>query len=119
MNTAYSYDDKCLQEGRTYSIGTNDGKEFKQVVFNGWKLMNGKSIMSFTTTENQQLTVNPSFHTFTIEELVGEVSDGVLKSLGFNALVDDPINQALKATLQDAEDAGENIEYTEKETNHG
>tara|TARA_Y100001951_G_scaffold54578_1_gene43265 strand:+ start:189 stop:548 length:360 start_codon:yes stop_codon:yes gene_type:complete len=119
MNNAYSYDDKCLQEGRTYSIGTNDGKEFKQVVFIGWKLMNGKSIMTFTTTENQQLTVNPSFHTFTIEESMDNMDDTTLKSLGFNALVDDPINQALKPTLQDAEDAGEDIEYTEKETNHG
>ena len=55
--------------------GTNDGKEFQRVTFNGWKLMNGKQVMSFTTTERQKLTINPSFHTFTIEDIETKQGD--------------------------------------------
>ena len=31
MHNTYSYDDKCLQQGSLYTIGTNDGKEFQRV----------------------------------------------------------------------------------------
>ena len=64
-----SYDDKLLNEEECYTIGTNDGKEFRRVVYKGTKLLNGKPMMVFKTEENTSLTVNPSFHTFTIEEL--------------------------------------------------
>tara|TARA_R110000822_G_scaffold41849_5_gene113914 strand:- start:4213 stop:4497 length:285 start_codon:yes stop_codon:yes gene_type:complete len=64
-----SYDDKLLNEEECYTIGTNDGKEFRRVVYKGTKLLNGKPMMVFRTEENTSLTVNPSFHTFTIEEL--------------------------------------------------
>ena len=75
MHNTYSYDDKCLQQGSLYTVGTNDGKEFQRVTFNGWKLMNGKQVMSFTTTERQKLTINPSFHTFTIEDIETKQGD--------------------------------------------
>ena len=71
-----SYDDGLLRENKTYSIGTNDGKEFRRVVYKGTKLLNGKPMMVFETVDEQQLTVNPSFHTFTITESKGETSNG-------------------------------------------
>ena len=64
-----SYDDGILQLEECYTVGTNDGKEFRRVVYKGTKLLNGKPMMVFKTEENTSLTVNPSFHTFTIEEL--------------------------------------------------
>lgn len=64
-----SYDDSLLSKEECYTIGTNDGKEFRRVVYKGTKLLNGKPMMVFKTEENTSLTVNPSFHTFTIEEL--------------------------------------------------
>jgi hypothetical protein len=66
------YDDGLLEEEKTYSIGTNDGKEFRSVVYQGTKLLNGKPMMIFRTVDKQQLTVNPSFHTFTITENKGD-----------------------------------------------
>ena len=67
-----SYDDGLLREEKTYSIGTNDGKEFRSVVYKGTKLLNGKPMMVFETVDKQRLTVNPSFHTFTLEYNEGE-----------------------------------------------
>jgi len=69
-----SYDDGLLEEYKTYSVGTNDGKEFRSVVYKGTKLLNGKPMMVFETSgiSKEQLTINPSFHTFTITESKGE-----------------------------------------------
>ena len=87
-----SYDDNLLSEGSVYTVGTNDGKEFQKVIFVGYKLMNGKPIMVFSTEEThpKQITINPSFHTFTMEE----------EMVSHNHI-----------TFQQAEDAGEQIEY--------
>ena len=71
-NTNISYDDGLLKEHGTYSVGTNDGREFRSVVYKGTKLLNGKPMMVFETFDEQQLTVNPSFHTFTITENKGD-----------------------------------------------
>ena len=68
-NLNSSYDDGLLVKEECYTIGTNDGKEFRRVVYKGTRLLNGKPMMVFNTEENTSLTVNPSFHTFTIEEL--------------------------------------------------
>ena len=67
QNLNSSYDDNLLSEEECYTVGTNDGKEFRRVVYKGTKLLNGRPMMVFKTEENQSLTVNPSFHTFTIE----------------------------------------------------
>ena len=87
-----SFDDNLLAEGSVYTVGTNDGKEFQKVIFVGYKLMNGKPIMVFSTEEThpKQITINPSFHTFTMEEEMVEHNH---------------------ITFQQAEDAGEQIEY--------
>ena len=63
-----SYDESLLIQGSQYTIGTNDGKEFKQVSFVGLKQLNGKPMMVFKTHENKQISVNPSFHSFIVEE---------------------------------------------------
>ena len=36
-----SYDEGLLIQGLQYTIGTNDGKEFKKVSFVGFKQLNG------------------------------------------------------------------------------
>tara|TARA_R100001530_G_scaffold26819_1_gene21473 strand:+ start:1486 stop:1761 length:276 start_codon:yes stop_codon:yes gene_type:complete len=69
INTSISYDENILEKGKCYSVGTNDGKEFRRVVYRGTKLLNGKPMMVFRTEDNSNLTVNPSFHTYTLEEL--------------------------------------------------
>ena len=77
-STNISYDDGLLKENKTYSIGTNDGKEFRSVLYKGTKLLNGKPMMVFETSgiSKEQLTINPSFHTFTITESKGVNSNG-------------------------------------------
>ena len=63
-----SYTQHIFTEGASYMVGTNDGTVFKQLTFKGTRLYNGKSIMVFETTDNNQLTINPSYTSFTIEE---------------------------------------------------
>jgi putative NADPH-quinone reductase len=75
INTSISYDDGILEKDSTYAIGTNDGKEFRSVVYKGTKLLNGKPMMVFVTKDSQRLTVNPSFHTFTITENKGDSNE--------------------------------------------
>ena len=67
VNT-YGEVNSLLEIDECYTIGTNDGKEFRRVVYLGNKNLNGKPMMVFRTEDNSKLTVNPSFHTFTIEE---------------------------------------------------
>ena len=62
-----SYDEELLIQGLQYTIGTNDGKEFKKVSFVGFKQLNGKPMMVFRTDGDKQVTINPSFHSFTVE----------------------------------------------------
>ena len=68
LNNNYGEINSLLNKEECYTIGTNDGNEFRRVVYKGTKLLNGKPMMVFKTEENTSLTVNPSFHTFTIEE---------------------------------------------------
>ena len=63
-----AYDDRIPAEGQEYTVGTNDGSSFKDVIYVGTKLYHGKPIMVFQTKDNRQLTVNPSYHSFTLEE---------------------------------------------------
>ena len=67
MNNS-SYDENLLIQGSQYTIGTNDGKQFKKVSFVGLKQLNGKPMMVFKTDEDKQVSINPSFHSFIIEE---------------------------------------------------
>jgi hypothetical protein len=57
-----------LIEGIEYSVGTNDGKVFNRIVFKGLKNFGGKNMMCFETENKAQITINPSYNSFTIEE---------------------------------------------------
>ena len=62
------HDESLLIQGSQYTIGTNDGKEFNKVSFVGLKQLNGKPMMVFRTDEDKQVSINPSFHSFIVEE---------------------------------------------------
>ena len=68
MKQFESLDEGLLTEGIEYSIGTNDGKIFNRVIYKGTKSFAGKNMMCFETENGSQLSVNPSYHSFTIEE---------------------------------------------------
>jgi hypothetical protein len=68
MREISTYNDEILIEGCEYSIGTNDGKEFSKVAFEGYKKLYGKTMLSFRTNNNKQVTINPSYMSFAIEE---------------------------------------------------
>ena len=68
MKSFGSIDEGLLTEGLEYTIGINDGTMFKRVVYKGTKLFNRKPMMCFETENKSQVSVNPSYHSFTIEE---------------------------------------------------
>ena len=68
MKSFSSLDEGLLVEGLEYTVGINDGTCFKGVVYKGTKFFNGKPMMCFETVNKSQLSVNPSYHSFTIEE---------------------------------------------------
>tara|TARA_R100000656_G_C3940461_1_gene126627 strand:- start:271 stop:522 length:252 start_codon:yes stop_codon:yes gene_type:complete len=59
-----------LIPGIRYSVGLNDGKEFRRACYVGTKLLNGKPMMCFRTVEDVDLTVNPSYMSFIVEDVV-------------------------------------------------
>ncbi len=81
-NKTKSFDDKLLNEGQTYTVGINDGVHFKKVIFKGTKLFNSKEMMVFSTEEQQQITINPSYHSFTIEEEMDNMNHVTQKQSG-------------------------------------
>jgi len=62
LNSNYGEIHSLLDEDECYTVGTNDGKEFRRVVYKGTKLLNGKPMMVFTTEDNSRLTINPKFY---------------------------------------------------------
>ena len=62
------HDDCILKIDNKYTVGTNDGRELRHVVFKGYKLLNGKPMMVFITETNKKVSINPSYYTFTLEE---------------------------------------------------
>ena len=68
MRKIATYNEQILVEGCEYSVGTNDGKEFSKVAFEGYKKLYGKPMMVFRTTANKQVTINPSYMSFALEE---------------------------------------------------
>jgi len=71
MREIATYNEQILVEGCEYSVGTNDGKEFSKVAFEGYKKLYGKPMMVFKTTANKQVTINPSYMSFALEEETG------------------------------------------------
>lgn len=60
-------DEGLLVEGIEYDIGLNDGTTFNRISFKGTKFLNGKPMLCFETTNKSQLSINPSYHSFTLE----------------------------------------------------
>ena len=70
-NTYFDRRDNLLVANSNYNIGINDGTMFRDVEYLGTKLYHGKPMMTFRTTDgNQQVTINPSFHSYTIRETI-------------------------------------------------
>ena len=68
MKTFKSIDEDLLTEGVEYSVGTNDGKIFNRVTYKGTKNFSGKAMMCFETENGSQVSINPSYNSFTVEE---------------------------------------------------
>tara|TARA_R100000655_G_C2910322_1_gene180454 strand:+ start:110 stop:337 length:228 start_codon:yes stop_codon:yes gene_type:complete len=60
--------DELLKKDKLYTVGLSNGTEWVRVKYLGTKPLNGKPMMVFKTSTDRQITVNPSFHTFTITE---------------------------------------------------
>ena len=64
---AHFNQEDLFTHGFSYTVGTNDGAQFRRVIFTGTKLYHGKPMMTFLTVTGEQITINPSFHSFTIQ----------------------------------------------------
>tara|TARA_R100000234_G_C4979087_1_gene169891 strand:- start:54 stop:305 length:252 start_codon:yes stop_codon:yes gene_type:complete len=64
----FESNEKLLVEGLEYSVGTSDGKVFNRIIYKGTKNFGGKNMMCFETENKNQVTINPSYNSFTIEE---------------------------------------------------
>tara|TARA_R100001082_G_scaffold18062_2_gene8981 strand:+ start:632 stop:859 length:228 start_codon:yes stop_codon:yes gene_type:complete len=60
--------DELLIKNELYTVGLSNGTEWVRVKYLGTRPLNGKPMMVFKTSTDRQITVNPSFHTFTITE---------------------------------------------------
>jgi len=60
--------DELLIKDELYTVGLSNGTERVRVKYLGTRPLNGKPMMVFKTPTDRQITVNPSFHTFTITE---------------------------------------------------
>ena len=67
---AHFNEEKLFVLGFEYTVGTNDGAQFRKVTFTGTKLYHDKPMLTFKTHDDQQITINPSFHSFTIQETI-------------------------------------------------
>ena len=76
-----SYDDKLHTIGAEYMVGLNDGTVLNKIIFEGYKMFNGKQIMCFRTLDKDSIvTVNPSYHSFTIENCGIEMNESINKT---------------------------------------
>ena len=63
-----SYDSSLFAEGIEYDIGQNDGNMFKQIIYLGKKMHNGKAMLVFAMHNNEkQLIINPSYMSWAME----------------------------------------------------
>ena len=60
--------DELLIKDELYTVGLSNGTEWVRVKYLGTKPLNCKPMIVFKTSTDRQITVNPSFHTFTITE---------------------------------------------------
>ena len=69
--TKENYRDELYQTNNSYTIGVNDGKEFRNAIFTGTKLYHGKPMLTFVMkadNEHINLNINQSYLSYSIEE---------------------------------------------------
>ena len=75
-----NYRDELYQTHNSYTIGVNDGKEFRNAIFTGTKLYHGKPMLTFVmkTEDNEHinLNINQSYLSYSIEEPMEDKQDG-------------------------------------------
>ena len=74
-----NYRDELYQTNNSYTIGVNDGKEFRNAIFTGTKLYHGKPMLTFvmkTDNEHINLNINQSYLSYSIEEPMEDKQDG-------------------------------------------
>ena len=75
-----NYRDELYQTHNSYTIGINDGKEFRNAIFTGTKLYHGKPMLTFVmkTEDNEliNLNINQSYLSYSIEEPMEDKQDG-------------------------------------------
>ena len=68
MSDVFSFEESPFVEECTYTVGTNDAKEFPAIRYVGTKFHNGKAMLCFSTTNGKEVTINPSYLSFAIKE---------------------------------------------------
>ena len=68
MVDSWSLTQLSFDEGDSYSVGFNDGREFIKMVYTGTKLLNGKTMLCFKTEDQLDAAVNPSYVSFYVKE---------------------------------------------------
>lgn len=76
MNLSEVFENEVMETGDICSIGINDGKIFRNVKYLGTSSIYGKPVMAFETTANEIVTINPSYHTFTITQMEEKQNEG-------------------------------------------
>ena len=81
---AVEFRDDIYKLHTKYTIGVNDGKEFREATFTGTKLYHGKPMLTFVmkTTDkfarnsHLNLNINQSYLSYAIEEPMEDNQDG-------------------------------------------
>ena len=70
-----TFDDDLMAQGIEYNVGTNGGFLFKEAIFTGKKMHNGKEMLCFKLHNTEKrLIINPSYMAFALE-YEGNVND--------------------------------------------
>ena len=63
-----TFDDGLMAQGIEYNVGTSSGFLFKEAIFIGKKMQNGKEMLCFKLHKSdEQLVINPSYMAFSLE----------------------------------------------------
>ena len=78
---AVEFRDDIYKLHTKYTIGVNDGKEFREATFTGTKLYHGKPMLTFVmyggrSNGHLNLNINQSYLSYAIEEPMEDNQDG-------------------------------------------
>jgi len=82
--TAVEFRDDIYKLHTKYTIGVNDGKEFREATFTGTKLYHGKPMLTFVMKRTDKwarnnhlnLNINQSYLSYAIEEPMEDKQNG-------------------------------------------